>query len=226
MNGRAAILARIQSALARPTDVSIRGDSSTTADRAFSRFLPRVGPDADALARQFAENAASLHAEFHHVDSRDHLVERLRELATENDWRTIATHDGPLAKPASEALRVPLHCVGPDDDAATLAQCDAGISECDALIAQTGSVLVTAASAGGRALSVLTPHHVVLATRSQLTPDLPTAFELLARKYADACPSMISFITGPSRTGDIERTLVLGAHGPRRLTLFLLESEE
>ena len=89
----------------------------------------------------------------------------------------------------------------------------------NALVAQTGSVLVTSRSAGGRALSVLPPHHVVLARREQLVADLPAAFALLKRKYAESYPSMISFITGPSRTGDIERILVLGAHGPKKLTI-------
>jgi len=75
-------------------------------------------------------------------------------------------------------------------------------------------VLVTSRSAGGRALSVLPPHHVVLAQRDQLVPDLPAAFDLVKKKYADNYPSMISFITG-----DIERILVLGAHGPKKLTV-------
>ena len=48
-----------------------------------------------------------------------------------------------------------------------------GISQCEALIAQTGSVLVSSRSSGGRALSILPPHHVVLARRDQLLPDLP-----------------------------------------------------
>jgi L-lactate dehydrogenase complex protein LldG len=100
-----------------------------------------------------------------------------------------------------------------------LESCDAGISECDALVAQTGSVLVTSRSAGGRALSVLPQHHVVLAWRSQVVSDLPAAFGLLKRNYAENYPSFISFITGPSRTGDIERILVLGAHGPRKLSI-------
>jgi L-lactate dehydrogenase complex protein LldG len=63
---------------------------------------------------------------------------------------------------------------------------------------------------------------VVIARRDQLVADLPAAMALVKQKYADNYPSMISFITGPSRTGDIERILVLGAHGPKKLTIFCL----
>ena len=107
-------------------------------------------------------------------------------------------------------------------DKRELERCDVGITECDALVAQTGSVVVTSRSAGGRALSCLPPHHVVLARREQLVPDLPAAFDVLKSRYSEDYPSMISFITGPSRTGDIERILVLGAHGPKKLTILLL----
>jgi L-lactate dehydrogenase complex protein LldG len=53
-----------------------------------------------------------------------------------------------------------------------------------------------------------------------LVAGLPEAFALLQATYGGDYPSMMSFITGPSRTGDIERILVLGAHGPKRLTVF------
>ena len=105
-------------------------------------------------------------------------------------------------------------------DVQEMEKCDAGITECDVLIAQTGGVAVTSRSAGGRALSVLPPHHIVIARRDQLVADLPAAFAFLQKKYTPDFPSMISFITGPSRTGDIERILVLGAHGPKKLTIF------
>jgi L-lactate dehydrogenase complex protein LldG len=62
----------------------------------------------------------------------------------------------------------------------------------------------------------------VLARRDQLIADLPDAFALLKKKYSANYPSFISVITGPSRTGDIERILVLGAHGPKKLTIFVL----
>jgi L-lactate dehydrogenase complex protein LldG len=98
-----------------------------------------------------------------------------------------------------------------------------GITACDALIGQTGSILLTARSAGGRALSVLPPHHLVIARADQLVSDLPAAFELLSARYVKNYPSFITFITGPSRTGDIERILVLGAHGPKNLTVILIQ---
>ena len=89
-------------------------------------------------------------------------------------------------------------------------------------VAQTGGVMVSAPSAGGRALSVLPPHHIVIARSSQMVSDLTAAFDRVKQRYGANYPSFLSFITGPSRTGDIERILVLGAHGPKRLTVLLL----
>ena len=97
--------------------------------------------------------------------------------------------------------------------------CDVGISVCDALVAHTGTVVLTSRTGGGRALSVLPPHHVVLAHSKQMVRDLPAAFALLKERFGDGFPSMMTLITGPSRTGDIERILVLGAHGPKKLTV-------
>ena len=48
----------------------------------------------------------------------------------------------------------------------------------------------------------------------------------MKKKYPDNYPSMISLITGPSRTADIEKTLVMGAHGPKELYVFLIEDNE
>ena len=68
--------------------------------------------------------------------------------------------------------------------------------------------------------------HLVVAYTYQLVPDLRNAFANLTNKYGKRLPSMISVITGPSRTADIEKTLVMGAHGPRELYLFLIDQTE
>jgi L-lactate dehydrogenase complex protein LldG len=167
----------------------------------------------------FARNAADLKSNFQLVDSVEAMREAIIKLRDAENWHKAATHSGDLCDVVCPMLNLPLVRTNRAYDVNELEVCDAGISECDAIIAQTGTVLVTTRSAGGRALSVLPPHHVVLARRDQLVPDLPAAFELLKQKYAGDYPSMISFITGPSRTGDIERILVLGAHGPKKLTI-------
>ena len=183
-------------------------------------WLPPVGDSFEDQLARFRANAADLKATFYFCNSRDEMTKLLLERRDVEGWKKVASHGGELTDAACRALALPLCRTDESFNANELESSDAGITECDALVAQTGSVLVTNRSAGGRALSVLPPHHVVLARREQLLRDLPAAFELLKKKYAGNYPSMISFITGPSRTGDIERILVLGAHGPKKLTIF------
>lgn len=102
-------------------------------------------------------------------------------------------------------------------------QADAGITTCEALIARNGSVLVSNANAAGRRLSIYPPVHIVIAKASQLVMDIKHGLLKIKDKYEDHLPSMLSVITGPSRTADIEKKLVLGAHGPKELYVFLLE---
>lgn len=186
----------------------------------FKRWLPPVGDSWEEQAELFGRNSASLTTEWRVLQDMAELKDALRDLAADNGWTKVATHRGALCDAAVENLDLAPILVDDGYDRDEMAACDAGISECDAIIAQTGSVLVCTRSAGGRALSVLPPHHIVLVRRDQLVPDLPAAFHLLHEKYGEFWPSSASFITGPSRTGDIERILVLGAHGPKRLTVF------
>lgn len=98
------------------------------------------------------------------------------------------------------------------------------ITGCEYLIARTGSILVSSALGGGRKGYIYPSIHIVIANRGQLVFDLKDAFAKLKDKYAgDGLPSMITLITGPSRTADIEKTLVLGAHGPKQLFVFFLD---
>jgi len=98
---------------------------------------------------------------------------------------------------------------------------EAGITGCEFLIARTGSVVVSSFSESGRQMNVFPPVHIVLAHVSQLVNYPVEAFDEMHNKYADGMPSSISTITGPSRTADIEKTLVLGAHGPKDFLVFL-----
>lgn len=106
-------------------------------------------------------------------------------------------------------------------DQARFEAMQAGITGCEFLVARTGSVLVSSAAQSGRQLNVFPPIHIVLAHVSQLVNYLDEAFVAMQNKYDDNLPSIVSTITGPSRTADIEKTLVLGAHGPKEFIVFL-----
>jgi len=97
----------------------------------------------------------------------------------------------------------------------------AGMTACEFLIARTGSVVVTSQGDSGRQMNVFPPVHIILASASQLVNFPEDALKALQTKYKNNLPSAITTITGPSRTADIEKTLVLGAHGPKELIVFL-----
>jgi L-lactate dehydrogenase complex protein LldG len=225
MSEREKILGRIREALQVKAPLPgshghTTAHTSTEPPSAHAReWLPSVSQTIDEQFALFAKNAADLKADFHLLANRDELKSVLAQIAAAKKWQRVASHDSELSNFASQSLGLPVLLTDQGYDVQQMEKCDAGITECDALVAQTGGVAVTNRSAGGRALSVLPPHHVVVARREQLVADLPAAFALLQQKYAPDFPSMISFITGPSRTGDIERILVLGAHGPKKLTI-------
>ena len=222
MSGREPIFTRIREALSVRASAHHGEGLPTTAQH--RRVLPAVGTTADEQLALFAQNAADLKATFILVNHEDEVAPALKELANAGQWQRVATHQGGLANKLAGSLGLPLLVVDGGYDKNALAMCDAGISECDALVAQTGSVVVTSMTAGGRALSCLPPHHVVIARCSQLVADLTSALALVQTKHGARYPSMISLITGPSRTGDIERILVLGAHGPKQLTILCIRA--
>jgi L-lactate dehydrogenase complex protein LldG len=231
---RQEVFARIREALQVPAPhhhVAHGGDAHSTvegipASDAFRAWLPAVGDSMEERFELFAQNSAQLKTEVVHCASVAEASAHLASLAHENGWQQIATHQHPLALPLATTLAGtlarPLLVTDGGYAIADLEHCDASITGCDALVAQTGSILVSAPSAGGRALSVLPPHHIVVARWSQMVPDLTTALRVARERYAPNWPSFLSFITGPSRTGDIERILVLGAHGPKKLSVLVL----
>jgi L-lactate dehydrogenase complex protein LldG len=185
-------------------------------------WLPKAAETFEAQVEQFRACSDDLKTEFIVAGSLADLPKILGDLRQREGWKEAAAHKGELTDAAVQALGLPTLTVDGGYDVHALERCDVGITECDALVAQTGTLVVNSRTSGGRALSILPPHHLVIARRDQLMADLPAAFEAIQAKYAPDFPSMISLVTGPSRTGDIERILVLGAHGPKKLTVVLV----
>jgi len=99
-----------------------------------------------------------------------------------------------------------------------------GFSVCEKLIARFGSVMVSSAIPGARKVFSYPHTHIVIARENQLVMELEEGLNAIAEKYKGNLPSQITNITGPSRTADIEKTLILGAHGPKELIVFVIKS--
>lgn len=171
----------------------------------------------DHIDLLFAEQLTAVAGNFIFCEDDLQLAENLLHLAEEKNWRKIYCWE-----PAMQALLSKYEFPHYTTDTDFL-DAEVGITSCEALVARNGSVLISNGNPSGRRLSIYPNVHIVIAYTSQLVLDLKDAFKFLKLNYPESSPTMVSNITGPSRTADIEKTLVLGAHGPKELYVFLLE---
>jgi L-lactate dehydrogenase complex protein LldG len=165
----------------------------------------------------FAEEFIKVSGKFVYCESEDEFMENLKALMNENQWYNVFCREDKV-KALLDKGSIPY--LSDEDD---LHDMEAGITSCEYLIARLGSIMVSSKQQCGRRMFVYPPVHIVLAYTSQLVPDLKQALVGIRQKYGDKVPSMISVITGPSRTADIEKTLVMGAHGPKDIYTFLVD---
>ncbi|MCF8341553.1 MAG: LUD domain-containing protein [Chitinophagaceae bacterium] len=104
-----------------------------------------------------------------------------------------------------------------------IADVDVSITSCEALVARTGTILLSSKLPEGRTASVYAPVHVCVAFTHQMVYDNSDAILMMQNKYPTQLPSMLCFATGPSRTADIEKTLVVGVHGPKEVFCLIID---
>lgn len=173
-------------------------------------------PSRQELEVEFAEQFTKLQGKFAYCTDPADLVNQLRGLLTHFEWKKIYCRD--------LAIKAMLAEQGFSETGYTdLASCDASITGCEYLVARTGSLVMSAAEESGRTTSVYAPVHICIARTSQLVYDIRDALQSVKEKYGNRLPSLITFASGPSRTADIEKTLVTGVHGPKEVYCFLIE---
>ncbi|RYY34030.1 MAG: hypothetical protein EOP46_14750 [Sphingobacteriaceae bacterium] len=165
----------------------------------------------------FAEQFTAAAGQFVFCEDDIQFIDNLLTLAEERKWNKIYCWE-PALQQILQQYDYPYFETDKDFD-----QAQVGFTLCEALIARNGSIMLSNANMAGRRLSIYPPVHIVLAYTSQIVMDMKDGFMLLKQKHGQNIPSMISFVTGPSRTADIEKMLVLGAHGPKELFVFLLD---
>ena len=175
-------------------------------------------PAQPELELQFAEEFSKLLGKFIFCLNTDELKFHLSGLASHEKWLNVYCSEKPLQQLLS-STDFPLN---PNQ---ALKDSDVSITTCECLVARTGTVVMSAAQQNGRTSGVYSPVHVCIAYTNQLVYDIKDAFTLIRNKYQDQLPSSITFASGPSRTADIEKTLVVGVHGPKEVYLFLIDTE-
>lgn len=202
------ILKRVRNALSQPVPLPFpRAEGQQTVYRTQTGSLEEV----------FAQTFSALKGRFIFCANHQELAEALAALATHEQWENCYCRELPLLHQL-EPFALPFLNQGTD-----LGQANAGLTSCEALVARTGSVLMSAAQPSGRTVGIFPPVHVVVAYIDQLVYDITDAFGLLQAHYPENLPSMVSLQSGPSRTSDIEKTSVIGVHGPAEVYVFLVD---
>ena len=171
---------------------------------------------ADPMEMQFAQKFSSLNGKFVFCENEKEFTDNVSVLIKDNNWTNVFCLE-PSLKDLLQKEKIEF-----SDKAAELANANIGITTCECLIARTGSVMISSRQASGRRLPLYSNIHIVAAYTSQLVPDIKDGLKLIKTKYSEI-PSLIGNITGPSRTADIEKTLVQGAHGPKEIFVFLID---
>jgi len=167
----------------------------------------------------FAENFTKLGGKFIFCESYRELAGTLKQLAETKQWKHVVCKELVLLHELESYL---LGFINPPSPTGEL---DGGITTCECLVARTGSVVISSAQPSGRTGSIFPPVHIVIAYLNQVVWDIRDALVLVKEKYNGELPSMVSLQTGPSRTADIEKTLVVGVHGPGEVYVFLLDHD-
>lgn len=172
-----------------------------------------------SLEETFADNFNKLGGKFIYCDNEQELIENIQTLYEKMGWSQMLCADQKLLKTLEN------NNISIAQDAALQAEsANACITNCETLVARTGSVILTSKQNLGRTASVFYPTHIIIAYKDQVVFDIKDALQLLDKKYGKNIPSMINLNTGPSRTADIEKTLVVGVHGPGDVFCFYVNA--
>jgi L-lactate dehydrogenase complex protein LldG len=167
----------------------------------------------------FANQLKLMAGKFVFAENIKELQEQLYSIYIKEKWESIFCLDKKLIE-VFESTEIKFTKKTQDFD-----KMKAGITSCEYLVARFGSVVVSSKQESGRRMNIFPPVHIVIAYSYQIVMEPEDALEKIRNKYKDNIPSLISVITGPSRTADIEKTLVMGAHGPKELYVFLVNDK-
>lgn len=176
-------------------------------------------PSSDlSLLEVFAEQFTKVNGEFVYCSNQFDFLDKLITLLEQRKWKHFFCWEHALQDMLKDTGIVFHH------KKEHLEKIQSSITSCEALIARTGTILVSS-TANSRTLTIWPPVHIVYAKKSQLVMETKDGMQLVKNRYGKNTPSLLSFITGSSRTTDIAGELVLGSHGPTELFVFIVDDQ-
>ncbi|GAO41818.1 LutC/YkgG family protein [Flavihumibacter petaseus] len=179
-------------------------------------------PQEEDLELVFANAFTALQGKFVYCMDEKEMISQLAGLIRQLEWSRIYCRESVLKE---FLVRQGIHGVMIGTGQSELRNCDASITTCEFLVARTGSLVLSSASESGRTTSVYAPVHICIAYTDQLVYDVKDGLKAMREKFGANLPSLITFASGPSRTADIEKTLVVGVHGPGEVYVFLVQRD-
>ncbi len=223
MSGRDSILAKVRKSLATPSDDSER--RNVVAARISSAplgIVPQRGqlPDKErvdlfcAMAEKYSATTTRI------ASVKDLPKEVSNYLKARNLPAEVRMGDDPLLIEAGWESEKTLDVRRGASDGNDLA----GVTHARGGVAESGSLVVASGPDNPVTINFLPEHHIVVVKAADIGASLEDAFASIASTYGKGqMPRTVNFITGPSRSGDIEQTILLGAHGPRALHIVIVE---
>ncbi len=200
------ILKKIREALSNPVPLPFPKSEGS------SSVFPEPEDDLEIL---FAKEFTKLLGKFAFCINEEDMQMQLQQLIAEKKWKHIYCQEEKLLQKINNNLFA--------FNTSSLADCDAAVTTCKFLIARTGAIVITSAQQSGRTVSAYAPVHICIAYTNQIFFETRDALKQLKTEYGNELPSFITFAAGPSRTADIEKTLVVGVHGPKEVYVFLID---
>lgn len=189
---------------------------------------PVRGLSAARMKEQFAVSLTAAAGECVLLDRPDEIPQRIADLLRAVDARRIGIHGTSAARslidPITAAYPIERFQPAAEIDPQEVARLDAAIMTPEFLLADSGSCLFAAPTVLDRLLVYLPPLCIVAADTAMLREHLPHAWADFSRRWGEGRTGEFAIVTGPSRTADIEKILVLGVHGPKRIVVFLADS--
>jgi L-lactate dehydrogenase complex protein LldG len=221
-DARAEILQSIRSRLAESAALNARRSPTLP----LAATVPFVS-DERSLVETFKQQLESVGGHCIVVSNESELITALKHVfgeieANGLETRRVALSDSPLLGVIMRDLEAQGHEIGVTPSATDLFQFDVGITSAQAAIAETGTLVLEQAHERNRLVSLLPPVHIAIVNAGDICATMSEAITR-ARNESDTS-SAITFITGPSRTADIELTLTIGVHGPKELYVIVYRS--